>query len=282
MNFTYKFKRITWRNTILTISSRLGETGTVQSVIDPLPTALLYQLLCPALRTNGNRSVAFSVYCLLVTCFLWSPTEAQISRCTIALRVRNRTWGWGEGGGVGDGGRGGGISCAQTEAMIWGKGMNIGSDLNHSWVFLIGVWHPISDQKMSFSTLFFRPTLLAEVSLLHGFYRLRSRSRRLSVSELVCPRRGAQSKTTTRPTENDFVNGNSHTREKPQSYPLKSTSVFRPGVGVERQQKDFLKPISNSHHCSFFLIRLKLKGQMLSHTLVVPSKQLGVPNDCFL
>ena len=135
---------------------------------------------------------------------------------------------------------------------------------------------------MSFSTLVFRPTLLAEVSLLHGFYRLRSRSRRLSVSELVCPRRGAQSKTTTRPTENDFVNGNSHTREKPQSYPLKSTSVFRPGVGVERQQKDFLKPISNSHHCSFFLIRLKLKGQMLSHTLVVPSKQLGVPNDCFL
>lgn len=41
--------------------------------------------------------------------------------------------------GGGDGGRGGGISCAQTEAMIWGKGMNIGSELYHSWVFLIGV-----------------------------------------------------------------------------------------------------------------------------------------------
>ena len=82
--------------------------------------------------------------------------------------------------------------------------------------------------------------------------------------------------------ELSVVNGNSHAREKPQSYPLKSTSVFRPGVGLERQQKDFLKSISNSHYYSFFLIRLKLKGQMLSHTLVVPSKQLGVPNDCFL
>ena len=60
MNCTYKFKRITWRNTVLTISSRLGKTGTVQSVSDPQPTALLYQLLCPALRTNGNRSVAFN------------------------------------------------------------------------------------------------------------------------------------------------------------------------------------------------------------------------------
>ena len=143
MNFTYKFKRITWRNTILTISSRLGETGTVQSVIDPLPTALLYQLLCPALRTNGNRSVAFSVCSpvLFASHVFFMKTEAQISCCTIALRVRNRTWGWGGGGR--DGGRGGGISCAQTEAMIWGKGINIGSELYHSWVFLIGVWHPI-------------------------------------------------------------------------------------------------------------------------------------------
>ena len=170
MNFTYKFKRITWRNTILTIWSRLGKTGTVQSVIDPLPTALLYQLLCPALRTNGNRSVAFSVCSPVLFAshvFFMKPNGSPNLPCT-ALG--------------GDGGRGGGISCAQTEAMIWGKGMNIGSDLYHSWVFLIGVWHPISDQKMSFSTLVFRPTLLAEVSLLHGFYRLRIRSRRLSVS----------------------------------------------------------------------------------------------------
>ena len=100
MNFTYKFKRVTWRNTILTISSRLGETGTVQSVIDPLPTALLYQLLCPALRTNGNRSVAFSVCSpvLFAGHVFFMKTEAQISCCTIALRVRNRTWGWGGGG----------------------------------------------------------------------------------------------------------------------------------------------------------------------------------------
>lgn len=106
----------------------------MQSVSDPLPTVLLYQLLCPALRTNGNRSVAFSVCSpvLFASHVFFMKTEAQISRCTIALRVRNRTWGW-------DGGRGGGISCAQTEAMICGKGMNIGSELYHSWVFLIGV-----------------------------------------------------------------------------------------------------------------------------------------------
>ena len=55
------------------------------------------------------------------------------------LACAEQDMGVGGGGGVGDGGRGGGISCAQTEAMIWGKGMNIGSDLNHSWVFLIGV-----------------------------------------------------------------------------------------------------------------------------------------------
>ena len=35
-------------------------------------------------------------------------------------------------------------------------------------------------------------------------------------------------------TANDFVNGNSHARQKPHSYPIKSTSVFRPGVGLER------------------------------------------------
>lgn len=109
----------------------------MQSVSDPLPTVLLYQLLFPALRTNGNRSVAFSVCSpvLFASHVFFMKTEAQISRCTIALRVRNRTWV----GGGGDGGRGGGISCAQTEAMIWGKGMNIGSELYHSWVFLIGV-----------------------------------------------------------------------------------------------------------------------------------------------
>ena len=117
-------------------------------------------------------------YCLQVTCFLWKrKPKSPAARLPCVSGT-----GHGGGGGGGDGGRGGGISCAQTEAMIWGKGMNIGSELYHSWVFLIGVWHPISDQKMSFSTLFFRPTLLAEVSLLHGFHRLRSRSRRLSVS----------------------------------------------------------------------------------------------------
>ena len=128
----------------------------------------------------------------------------------------------------------------------------------------------------------FQTYLLAEVSLLHGFYRLRSRSRRLSVSyswtrSWFVP--GEAQKVNQlhdqQGTANDFVYGNSHARQKPQSYPLKSTSVFRPGVGLERQQKDFLKSISNSHYYSLFLIHLKLKGQIRSYTLVAIPRKRG-------
>ena len=66
----------------------------MQSVIDPLPTALLYQLLCPALRTNGNRSVAFSVCSPVLFAshvFFMKPNGSPNLPCT-ALGGRRKRW----------------------------------------------------------------------------------------------------------------------------------------------------------------------------------------------
>lgn len=135
MNFTYKFKRITWRNTVLTISSRLGKTGTVQSVSDPPPTVLLYQLLCPVLHSTQtvlNRCVACNVCSPVLFAshvFFMKPNGSPNPPLHDCLACAEPDRGERVGGGRRERCR---ISWAHwTEAMIWGKGMNIRAERYH-------------------------------------------------------------------------------------------------------------------------------------------------------
>ena len=77
------------------------------------------------------------------------------------------------------------------------------------------------------------------------------------------------------------------TKEGKMCTRLKSMPVFRPGLllslqklchllRLEREQKDFLKCISNSHISLCFFFHLKLKRQIRSYTPVVSSKT--IPN----
>ena len=117
-------------------------------------------------------------YCLQVTCFLWKrKPKSPAARLPCVSET-------------GHGGEGGGDPRERwRDKLCANRSYDLGQRYEYWFRTLSllgisdwGVTPYTSDQKMSFSTLFFRPTLLAEVSLLHGFYRLRSRSRRLSVS----------------------------------------------------------------------------------------------------
>ena len=109
----------------------------MQSVSDPLPTALLYQLLCPALRTNGNRFVAFNAGSLVLFAshvFSMKPNGSPNLPLHDCLRVRNRTWGDGGGDRGGRRERWRDELCSNRSydlGWIWGKGMSIRSELYH-------------------------------------------------------------------------------------------------------------------------------------------------------